>query len=269
MTRTLTTRPLNRTCRRLLPALTCALIFTAFAAAPAQAASACRPIDDLPYVIGEPGLYCLTRDFAVDLPGGAAIEVQADHVTIDLAGFTLDNRAAGRESSAAGIFSWERANIVVRDGSVIGFHEGIALSGPFGGNSSYNHRVENVRVAESRETGIGITGDSSVVRGCTVYGTGDGSNGEEPTSGIFLGGWRNRAIDNDVVRVVGHPESNVAIRFVHGGSHMAVGNRISSARTAILFPGSSAGFYRDNLANEIPCCDAFVGGKDLGGNVWQ
>lgn len=238
------------------------------AAAPAHTGVECVVIERLPYVIGEPGLYCLTRSHEIALTGGAAIEVQADHVTVDLGGHTIDNTRGGLASKALGIFSWERGHVVVKNGTLVSFEEAVALSGPFGGSYSFNHRVEDLRVVNSGESAIGITGNDSVVRGNTIHHVGIGLSSKDPVSGIVLGGYRNRAIDNDVIRVTG-PENPVAIRFVYGGGNMALDNRISSAETAILFPVGQTGFYRDNLATEVACCNPFEGGTDLGGNAWQ
>ena len=246
----------------------CGLALLALPAAPALGAPAdCRPIKALPALIDTPGLHCLTQDFETDLFGGAAIEIQADHVTVDFQGHTIDNRAAGGETIALGVFSWERSHIVVRNGTLIGFEEAVGLSGPFDSQDSRNHLVEGMRIVGSGRTGIGITGTDSIVRGNIVFDTGGHGSKGQAVSGIFLGGWRHRALDNDVNRVVGL--APVAIRFVEGGSHLAVGNRISGGQWAISFPVGQVGAYRDNLANEMPCCQPFDGGSDLGGNHWQ
>lgn len=253
---------LNRRCVYL----TFAFVLLAGAAAarpPFAIGETCRPIDSLPAVISEPGSHCLTSDFAVDLQGGAAITVEADHVTVDLGGHTIENRDT--TGIALGVYSWERSHVVVRNGTLVGFFEAVGLSGPFGTNLSRNHLVEGLRVIASGRTAIGIVGSDSIVRGNTIFGVGDGVTPKEARSGLFLGGWRHRAIDNDIFRVVGGFGLDVGIRFLDGGSHMAFGNRISSAEAAILFPSAHAGQYRDNVANEA-LLPAFHGGLDLGGN---
>jgi hypothetical protein len=228
----------------------------------------CTVIESLPTVITASGSYCLARDFATALPGGAAIWIEADDVTVDLRGHAIDNSGADPGSLALGVASWERSRVVVRNGALRGFWEGVSLSGPSGTQLSENHLVEGMRISRSGRIGIGIGGRDAIVRGNSVYDTGSGDQ-KTLVTGIWVAGWRHRVLDNDVVRTAGSVHSDVAILFLDGGSGMAVGNRISAADQAIVFPLSGSGFYRDNLANEIPCCDAFVGGTDLGGNSWQ
>ena len=236
---------------------------------PSALPGSCTAIEELPTVITEPGVYCLNRDHALDLFGGSAIEIQADHVTIDLQDHTIDNSAAGPGTIAPGISSFEQSHIVLRNGSLVGFERGVDLAAAtFGSQHSVGHLVEGLRIIDSGTAGMRIAGNHSVVRGNFVRDSGVHPNGKGGISGIALGGWGNRAIENDVIRTVG-PGTSIAIRFISGGSNMAIGNRITAADTAILFPTGQTGFYRDNLANEIPCCTAFEGGTDLGGNTWQ
>lgn len=230
-------------------------------AAPA-AADTCRPIDSLPIALDEPGLYCLTRDFDLDLVGGAAIEVRADRVTIDLQGHLIDN-TRNRPNDAMGVFAWERSHVTVRNGSLAGFREGVALSGPAGTSASAFHLVEGLRVTDSSRSAIGINGRDSIVRGNTVINVFAVSQ-KAAVQGISLAGWRHRALDNDVHVVRGSVLDDVAILFFDGGSHLAVGNRITASDVAISFYGVT-GMYRDNLATEMSG-QVFHGGTDIGGN---
>lgn len=254
---------------RALAVVATLLTFAAAAHAQPKGLRDCTVIDSLPAVLSAPGSYCLTRDFATALAGGAAIWVDSDDVTVDLRGHAIDNSGAAPGNGALGIASWERSRVVVRNGAITGFWEGVSLSGPSGTQLSENHLVEGMRISRSGRIGIGISGRDSIVRGNTLHHTGVGANQKEPVTGIWVAGWRHRVLDNDVVRTFGSVVSNVAILFLDGGSGMAVGNRISASEQAIVFPLSGNGFYRDNLANEVACCDPFVGGTDLGGNVWQ
>ena len=228
------------------------------------AADTCRPIDSLPIVLDEPGLYCLTRDFELDMVGGAAIEVRADRVTVDLQGHLVDNtRAWGND--AVGVFAWERTHVVVRNGSLAGFREGVALSGPAGNSTSAFHLVEGMRISRSTRSAVGIEGRDSIIRGNTILEV-LSLNQKERAQGILAGGWRHRVIDNDIAVVNGSVLPDVGILFSGGEHHIATGNRVSGADVAISFDGGR-GLYRDNLAVEIPCCaSAFQGGTDLGGN---
>jgi hypothetical protein len=230
-----------------------------FAAAPAGA-EGCRPIDSIPYTIDEPGLYCLVCDFQTDLDVGAAITVDADNVTIDFQQFSIDNRSAGWGTGAIGVQAYERSDVVVRNGTLMGFFEGVSLSGPLGVQTSNNHLVEDMRIAYSIRNGIGINGFGSVVRRNVVYETG---NAEEVGTGIFLTGWRHHVVDNDVERVL-PPKGSTGISFTSGGdNHLAENNRITSAETGIWMAGRNTK-YRDNLTNEVGV--PYTGGLDVGNN---
>ena len=257
------TSPLQR-CRRTMAAvLAVAGLVTV---APAGAAT-CRAIDDLPVTLDEPGLYCLTRDFELDMVGGAAIEVRNDRVTIDLQGHLIDNtRAWGND--AVGVFAWERTHVVVRNGSLAGFREGVALSGPAGNSTSAFHLVEGMRISRSTRSAVGIEGRDSIVRGNTILEV-FSLNQKESAQGILAVGWRHRVIDNDIALVNGSVLPDAGILFSNGDNHIATGNRVSGADVAISFDFRT-GLYRDNLAVEMRCCAAaFQGGTDLGGNHAQ
>ena len=242
---------------------------TLAAASPALAADGCQPIDSLPMSIVEPGLYCLVRDFQTDFVRGmAAIDVQADRVTIDLAGHTIDNTRAGA-NLAIGVAAWERRHVVVRNGGLAGFHEAVSLSGPFGTDQSQYHLVEGLRISDSIRNGIGLVGNHSIVRGNVVVATGGTFDPKQPRSGIFVGGNGNRVLANDVSRVVGSVVDDVAIHFVTGDNGVAIGNLVSYADVAIVFPPGAVGVYRDNTVSGAPCCQPFRGGTDGGGNLWQ
>jgi hypothetical protein len=76
------------------------------------------PISSLPFTIDTPGSYYLTGDLTST---GHGIIVEADHVTIDLNGFSLIGSDSGIYS---GIYMVERSNVEIRNGTVTGFKGG-------------------------------------------------------------------------------------------------------------------------------------------------
>lgn len=243
--------------KTILPAFVAVL---ALAAAVPAGAAGCRPIDTIPYTIEEPGLYCLVCDFRTELEDGAAIDVQADNVTIDFQQFSIDNRAVGWGTSAFGVSALERSDVVVRNGTLFGFFEGVVLSGPLNVQTSNNHLVEDMRIGYSIRAGIEINGHGSVVRRNVIYDTG---NSKENGTGILLFGWRHHVVDNDVEQVL-PPGSSAGISFTSSGdNHLAENNRVTGAHYGIWIGGFNTK-YRDNLTNEVSV--AYTGGVDVGNN---
>ncbi len=125
-----------------------------------------------PYVISEPGSYILTGNLTVPDENTTAIEVQADHVTVDLNGFaiigpvqcTAENGSVScsPQGNGVGVKAKSVVATVVRNGTVrgMGLH-GVNI------NSS---RVEGVRALENGNTGI--SADGGIVRGCLAESNG-------------------------------------------------------------------------------------------------
>ena len=140
-----------------------------FACLPAHAAqdydSCTGFIESLPAVISTPGTWCLRRDVSTSQSWGPAIHVIANNVTLDCNGFKVGGLSAGPGTGAVGVQSQGRANVVVRDCAIRGFHGGVYLQGS-------GHLVEDSRFDGNRAYGIGVDGDGSVVRRNRVLDTG-------------------------------------------------------------------------------------------------
>jgi parallel beta-helix repeat protein len=97
---------------------------------------------DVPLAITNSGSYVFTENITVTTPAITGVVVQADHVTIDLNGFTL---AGPGTNSGYGIVQLSGLGLTVRNGFVVdwrGFLKGgIVLGGR-------NNRVENVTVSD-------------------------------------------------------------------------------------------------------------------------
>ena len=130
--------------------------------------------DGFPYVISEPGSYILTGNLTVPDENTSAIEVQADHVTVDLKGFaiigpvqcTAENGSVSCSPDGTGIgvdaFESDSVGTVVRNGTVRGMARGISVS---------SGRVEGVRALENGVFG-GISVSTGIVRGCLAESNG-------------------------------------------------------------------------------------------------
>src|SRR5579871_6824042 len=93
-----------------------------------------------PYKITQPGSYRLSGNLQVTALNTDAIDIQANNVTLDLNGFSISgpvtctgggaSLGCGPSSLGKGISS-TGTNIIVRNGSVVGFFSGVALLGSF------------------------------------------------------------------------------------------------------------------------------------------
>jgi nitrous oxidase accessory protein NosD len=112
-------------------------------------------INSLPCTITQPGFYYLAKNLSST---GNGIHVQADDVTLDLAGFTL----TGPGSANNGINISGQKNVEVRNGTVRNFDTGIYAY------TSVSPRIMSMR-AESNATGIICWSQGALVMGCHAF----------------------------------------------------------------------------------------------------
>ncbi|WP_167284944.1 right-handed parallel beta-helix repeat-containing protein [Marilutibacter alkalisoli] len=134
-------------------------------------------IDSLPATISTQGVWCLRKDLSTAITGAAAIQINANNVTIDCNHFKLGGLSAGAGADASGIAATNKHNITVRHCHVRGFYSGVFLSG--GG-----HVVENNRFDRNTSAGVDVSGDRSVVRHNLILDTGGSSLFEGEATGI-------------------------------------------------------------------------------------
>jgi hypothetical protein len=130
----------------------------------------CQEIVSIPVVITQQGVHCLKQNLSAALADGAAIEVAANNVTVDLNGFKLGNLAAGPETAAVGVAAIERKNVVVRNGLVRGFAMGVMILGDPSG-TSFGHRVEGLSLDSNLLAAIFVAGSGIVVRDNQITNT--------------------------------------------------------------------------------------------------
>jgi hypothetical protein len=253
----------------------------------------CDPIYELPWVIDEQGRYCLVRNLSTPMVSGAAVSIVADEVLLDLRGFKIGGGGAGLGTQAYGVHAVNRNKVTVRNGNIRGFFRGVFLEdmSPTFTASSF-HLVEGLLADDNTETGIHVQGESSVVRGNQVVGTG-GTTAVGPDAfayGVRVEGRNARVLRNDISNttgqgfgvgigiVVGEADSAIVennrvahtsgaktagITIVSSNGVLAVGNRISLTEDGLSF-WLSDGKYADNLASGV--LNPYLGGTSAGNN---
>ena len=158
----------------------------------------CTAITSLPYTISSPGSYCLTGNLATAITTGSAIAINASNVVLDLNGFALTGFGAGLATEASGVYSVNRENITIRNGTIGGFYRGIFLDH----NTSTarvpprSQVVEDIRADRNRLYGIQAIGAGHIIRKNYIVETGGTPT---PATGIYTSGQDSRVIDNDVI----------------------------------------------------------------------
>lgn len=213
-----------------------------------------RYIRHVPYTITTPGHYCLAGDIRTAIAIGNAITVAADDVLLDLNGFSLDGTAAGTGTEANGVFSFDRARLTVRNGSVRGFFDGLQLGA--GGTRVADVTVERMRV-ERTAVGIAVRGlgGGHVVRDNVVTDSG-GSTVPGETNGVGISVYGSADVAGNVVmRTFG--DAPVAFDL-QGGPMTVLDNRVVDSG-AVGFGCDFLQYLRDNVVvatpNPYPGCN--------------
>lgn len=124
------------------------------------------PISSVPYTISDSGSYYFTGDLQVNPATPTdGITVDADHVTIDLMGYSLVGPGVGSGVNH-GIHMYERRNVEIRNGTVreFGSHGIYAAYGDVG----RDHRIIGIRAVSNGEFGIQLEGEGFLVKDCTA-----------------------------------------------------------------------------------------------------
>ena len=272
-----------------------ALMLTVFASE--GAAQECKKVHSLPFIINVAGSYCVTEDLSTSISSstGAAIEIRADNVLLDLGGFTLTYNPPNPTAVLRGIRTFGvRRSVTVRNGTIKGF----ILAGVYLGADLDNagNLVENLRVQDCINLGIGVWGKGNVVRNNLIVNT-VGSADVPSANAIGAFGSNNMVINNDVIgttsvvsddlststgilfnfcnqcvaeknRIVDTESPNLnsarGIWVLIGSDVLVVDNRIIKSVFGIVFGGTATGVYRDNIATA--CTMPYTGGTNTGNN---
>ena len=142
------------------------------------------PIASVPFSINLSGSYYFTDNLTYTGSSGTAITVTADHVTIDMMGFTLTG--PGKDSSLSFGINLQGGitNVTITNGTIREFSEyGIVdIDMPLG--RGRDHRLIDLRVINNGLSGIWLSGGNHQIRGCTVQN--NGSSGIHSGEGSLL-----------------------------------------------------------------------------------
>ena len=153
--------------------LACLWLASAPAPAAESQAGCAGFIDAAPKTIGTQGVWCLRQDLSHSGEYSAAININANNVTIDCNGFRIEGLASASDSFAAGIRADGQENITVRNCGVRGFLWGIRIVGGSG------HLVEDNVLDHNFRNGIDFHESAgAVVRRNRVLDTGAGQNND-------------------------------------------------------------------------------------------
>jgi len=179
----------------------------------------CTPVDTVPYTITAPGVYCLTGDLT-GFASNAAITIQADNVTLDLNGYTLE----GAGGTPTGIGSQDRSNVTLRNGRIVGFGSGVFLraAGPTYAGSG-GHLIEGLELRRTVVFGIVVMGRGNVIRGNRIVDTAS-AQGSGTAFGIWALGPAARVSDNDVIGTRGAAKG---IYLANAPGSVVEGNRVT------------------------------------------
>lgn len=258
----------------------------------------CLPIVELPAIIAEPGVYCLTDNLSTGITTGNAITLEADNITIDLNGWTLDGSTAGTETVANGIYGYQLNNITIRNGTIQGFHYGVYLDvETVTYSASRGNLIERIRA--SANTGVAFftkgmgniirhnhivnTGNSTISTNYSAIGIGSfGTNcqvlyntinnttasGSGIAEAIYMRNANSAIVEgNQVSGLYSGALDMYGIHLVSSHGVIVRGNSITESYWGVYFDSVSlgaSGKYMDNLTETV--ATSFFGGTPIGTN---
>jgi hypothetical protein len=254
----------------------------------------CTTIAEVPYVISQPGIYCLDRDIQMSSEApGAAITIASSQVVLDLNGFTLRNLPVHpRNTATNGIHAVNREHVTVKNGTVSGFLRGVYLQGNSAGLNE-GHVVEGIQADGNTYEGISVDGSGVLLRDNRVrLIIGSHLPEYQVAKGLWVMGAGVQVLDNHVFEVHGMPgggpgygiyvnamgavvrgnrvgngrqvtETAVAIT-VRQPDALVTDNRMSWTDVGLIFESGGAGKYRDNVTANVGT--PYSGGTSIGNN---
>jgi nitrous oxidase accessory protein NosD len=213
----------------------------------------CTQITSIPWTISTPGVYCLDSDFNVALSSGAAITIGASNVTLDMNRHVLSNLGAATGNTAYGISVSQQKNVVIKNGSVLGFYLGVGLfdSSPY--TTTQGNLIQDIAAERNTTFAMYIEGQSNVAYHNRVTQTG-GSSG---AIGIIVIGPDNVVRNNEVIGTGSTTVDGIAIYgysstglIVEDNRVSGVASPVSSVSDGIYFYGSSHAVIRNNSVDK-------------------
>lgn len=124
-------------------------------------------IPSLPFEINESGSYYLTENLNHTSVDTSAIQINADNVTIDLAGYSIIGPGSSSGTGNNGIYMNGRKNVEIRNGTITNFgNNGIWEENT--GNIATGHRIIGVRVLANGNAGISLNSKKNIIKDCTI-----------------------------------------------------------------------------------------------------
>ncbi len=164
---------------------------------------------------------------------GDGLVVGAKGTTINLNGHTISGTPTG---SSVGVLNGGGLNagftaVVVRNGTILGFHRGVDL-GASGGT------VQVVKLVDNEQYGI-VTNGSAVISGNVAFGS---------VNGIVVGG--GLGVKHTIMNNVSNSNSTYGIAVLGGPGSVVSGNRtLSNGDTGIYSEGTVGVTFTGNTAN--------------------
>ncbi len=228
----------------------------------------CTAVTAVPAVITVPGVYCLTGTLTTAQQTGAAIDIQASNVVLDLQEFRLAGGAAGLATEAIGVVTNDQRNVTIKNGTIRGFLYGVRVghfTPPGVPNNGTGYVIETIRFDQNTYSAVVLAGAGSIVRDNQVLETGGTTrSGFFAPKAITVTGDGVRVLNNDIITVYSGAAGSVGILVNHGTNVFIVGNRVNGAVGGVSFASPSTGKYRDNLTVNV--ATPYTGGTDAGSN---
>ena len=229
------------------------------------------PGGNAPVTISSPGSYVLTGP--ITGTGASGISIAADHVTLDLNGFSVSSAF----TTGVGVaIAYGFKGITVRNGLISGFLSGVQVAG-----SAFNIVIEDLMVRDSKSIGVQVQSTLArgvVIRRCTIMDTGSTtttSDGAVNVSGIASAG-SGILIEQCVIeRLFYNGAGGGTMRgiFLNGGTNQIVrGCSVTADNSSLAAPHAGivmsvpiTGIYKDNVV--VGFATKFISGTDGGGNA--
>lgn len=232
-----------------------------------------------PARITEPGLYCLFRDYTLDVARDdfRAIEVAAHNVTIDFNGHVMQYNKPQFKNSV-GVNADGKNNVTVRNGVIRGFEIGIALKDFDHHDETGGSAVTGMTIDDCYIWGIYVDGKSFLISNNRVTNLGasadDAVRGGPIKIGIFAYG-SGLTINNEILNMY---TTRSVIGISAGGAagmggYVVSGNRLSGfnhrktdSKTTAISAKNAGGIIRDNWIDEAASQGAAT--RDVTGIVY-
>lgn len=218
------------------------------------------PISSIPFTITQPGRYYLTRSLT-SASGINAVTIQANNVTLDLHGFTLQ----GPSGAGDGVLvSGSRSGIRIENGTLVGWFNGVDAQtatsmmasglivlgngfavndGSYGFISGTDSILEDCLVRDNKNTGV-LLKEGSVIRRCSIV--------DQPGGiGVLAAG--DALVEDNWFEFNGDANAGGGL-YMGGGEVDVHGNTFHEPRDIVFGSGGSGIFD-----NELFSCSSVIG----------